>query len=175
MRNVFPHFYPLWKCHCAYPKGRCRENVPPAPSRFILSCYAWKRMLLTAVLSMNGPTRSTSSLCPIHSSFSSSLHWIPTGNMGMPEAVNSSQYSLTVCGISGGRQHSVDMRKNCCKVSHFILGQKENWKLLYIKLCPLTRSCTPVMKEEENTLLMTCFCRFNLEFHSWPFCSFWLQ
>lgn len=39
------HFYLLWKCHCVYPKGRCRENIPPAPKRFILSCYALKRMI----------------------------------------------------------------------------------------------------------------------------------
>ena len=115
---------------------------------------------------MNGPTRSKSSLCAVYSSSSSSLHWIPTGNMGMPEAISSLQYTPTVRGISGGRRHTVDMRKKLLwgfSQYHFILGWKENRPLLHIKLYSLARSYTLGMKELESIPLMTCFCRFNLE------------
>lgn len=115
---------------------------------------------------MNGLTRSTSSLCQMHSSFSSSLHWIPTGNMSMPEAVSSAVRShcpwnfwreTVFCGHAKKTLLWGFLQYN------FFLGWKENGPLLYIKLYSLVRSYTLGMKELDSILLMTYFWRFNLE------------
>lgn len=125
-------------------------------------------------LFLNGLTRNTSSLCPIHSSSSSSPHWIPIGNINMPGAVSSLQHDSTVYGTPGGcliNKLFVDMRKKRKKTTvvrfltkSFYFGLREiNGPLLYIQLYSLDRSHTLEMKELNSILLMTCFCKFNLE------------
>lgn len=92
----------------------------------------------------------------------------------MPGAVSSLQHDSTVYGISGGcliNKLFVDMRKKRKKTTvvrfltkSFYFGLREiNGPLLYIQLYSLDRSHTLEMKELNSILLMTCFCKFNLE------------
>lgn len=57
-------------------------------------------------------------------------------------------------------------KDNCCEISDKIilfLLREINGPLLYIQLYSLDRSHTLEMKELNSILLMTCFCKFNLE------------